>query len=112
MGRTYNATTPVSEWKALSKHVQRDRITFASHGTFLRLYKNGSQHTSYGIHSHAYIGRILKETDRFASMGCVLVNEEVLPHIVKAYELNGNALRVTTVDGLIDIAQEADMDAA
>jgi hypothetical protein len=106
MRRTYKATTPAAKWTATSFHIQRDRITFGPDGEFLRLYRNGTEYTSYGIHATANIEEILASDDRYRSMGCVLVGEEVLDYLIDAYRKNGNNLDVVTVYGLEEVAAQ------
>ncbi len=105
IGRTYNATTPASLWKAKSSEIKGDRITFGKYGRFLRLYEREDSEetrTPYGIHSHAYIEKMLAGTERYRSMGCVLVSEFVLDRIIETFALNGNELSVRTINGLGD----------
>lgn len=102
IGRTYNATTPVRRWAGLKVETKGDRITFGKEGTFLRLfYKN--ENTPYGIHSHAYWEKMLSDEERFKSMGCVIVSDDMLDVILKTFEVNGNGLDVVTVYGFEEI---------
>ncbi len=110
LGRTYLATTPEDSWIMKSKHIQSDRITFGREGTFLRLYRDGVTSTPYGIHSHRYFEYMLAEGNPYRSMGCILVSQEVLDKIERAYELNGETLNVVTVYG-IDNSLLTDLDA-
>jgi hypothetical protein len=102
LGMNYIATTPTGKWVVKSRNTSGDRITFGPEGRFLRLYKDGTEYTSYGIHDYAYLDEILeKDTEgRFFSMGCVLVKKNILNILEKTYELNGNMLEVATVYGL------------
>lgn len=105
IGRVYNATTPVATWKVLSKDIKGDRITFGKLGRFLRLSMEGSEgleSTSYGIHSHAYASKMLASTDRYRSMGCIIVSDDVLDRIIETYTFNADTLNVKTVAGLGD----------
>jgi hypothetical protein len=103
IGRTYDATTPVGAWKVTSVQVKGDRITFGKTGRFLRLSSietSGTlEDTSYGIHSHAYIDKMLSRSDRFRSMGCVLVSEDMLNVILSILEENEGSLTVVTTAG-------------
>lgn len=99
LGLTYNAATPNRKWQVLSTHTQPDRTTFGPTGLFLRLYDDGER-TSYGIHSHRSIAKMLEEDKRYESMGCVLVTDDILAFITQAYYLNGNTLDVVTVNGI------------
>ncbi len=99
IGRTYNAATPSKEWIAKSVDVKGRSMTFGETGTFVRLYDDGEK-TPYGIHSHLTFQKMLDEGDRYRSMGCVLVSEDVLKLIVQTFELNGGTLNVTTANGI------------
>jgi len=99
LGITYNAATPNRRWTVLSTHIQPDRTTFGPSGLFLRLYHK-DERTSYGIHSHKSIAKMLEEEKRYESMGCVLVTDEILAFLTQAYYLNGNTLDVVTVNGV------------
>ena len=105
IGRMYNATTPTAHWKAKSLHVKGDRITFGKTGEFLRLYKNGTDSTPYGIHGHAYSQRMLADDARFRSMGCVIVSDDVFEVIQRTFELNHSELTVITTYGLENLEQ-------
>jgi hypothetical protein len=98
LGLTYNATTPEDTWIVKSIDIKRDRITFGSTGTFMRLYKGGADSTLYGIHSVSNIDAMLSEEDskRFKSMGCILVSDEILRILQEIYALNDNSLTVIT----------------
>ncbi len=105
IGRTYNASTPTVSWKALNEETKGDRITFGKLGRFLRLYNTEDgepERTPYGIHSHASAEKMLASTDRYRSMGCIIVSENVLDTIIESFALNGNALTVRTVQSLGD----------
>lgn len=98
IGKTYNAATPTGRWvvKAVNKW------TSGKNRAFLRLYWDGNQYTSYGIHSNAGIDQMLAKgaADRYLSYGCVLVSDAILGKLEEAYRLNGNALEVTTTTGV------------
>lgn len=99
IGRSYNATTPVRNWQATSVDIKWDRTTFGERGIFLRLsYKD--EETPYGIHSHKYVDVMMDRFERYGSMGCIIVTDEMLDIILDTYELNGEALAVRTVYGL------------
>lgn len=99
LGMNYNAATPSRRWTVLSTHIQPDRTTFGPTGLFLRLYYK-DERTSYGIHSHKSIATMLEEEQRYESMGCVLVTDDILALITQSYYLNGNTLDVVTVNGI------------
>lgn len=98
---TYNASTPSDDWKVGEIDTQTDRQTFGKDGTFMRLYRDGTDRTSYGIHSVGNINDLLAADDRYKSMGCILVSDAVLATLLETYELNDKSLAVLTVDGLI-----------
>lgn len=102
IGLTYNATTPVGDWVAKSRHIKGDRITYGKTGRFLRLYKNGDEYTHYGIHTHAYENTFFAggTQDRFRSMGCIIVTEQIYDLIEETYELNNERLTVATRYGI------------
>jgi len=99
IGRYYNAATPTWNWEIQSTHIKGDRVTFGQTGRFLRLYKNGQTRTAYGIHSHRDGVQMLSEDDRFRSMGCIIVSEDMLNTIEQAYEFNSGNLSVKTLYG-------------
>ena len=100
IGRGYDATTPTGYWIASSKEKKGDRITFGKEGTFFRLFKNGRDQTSYGIHAHAYGAKMLSDEVRFKSMGCIIVSSEILSVLEITFALNDGQLPVFTVYGL------------
>ncbi|UPA22101.1 hypothetical protein K8942_03485 [Candidatus Peribacteria bacterium] len=107
IGKTYNGATPEELWTVKSTTIQRDRGTFGKSGLFLRLYMDGEYETNYGIHATGNIDEILAEDDRYKSMGCVLVSDEVLEILAMTYALNDNTLEVATVKGLPVMANKS-----
>ncbi len=106
IGRVYNATTPVGSWVVKSHHTKADRITFGPTGSFLRMYRDGEDYTSYGIHGHALSAEMLTQDVRFESMGCIIVSEEVIHILEQTFEKNGQRLDVTTLYGPPVFSQE------
>lgn len=106
IGRTYKATTPEAAWVVKSRHTKGDRTTFGVTGSFLRLYRNGDESTPYGIHGHRYSERMLSQEERFESMGCVIVSEDVLNILEATYEFNHQSLIVLTSYGLIPVHED------
>jgi len=109
IGRCYNAATPNWSWEALSKEVKGDRITFGPSGRFLRLFKDGSEHTAYGIHEYKYEDKIFSENNRFGSMGCIIVRKPIMDLMERTFDLNEGALPVLTqhgVDSMLFALQE------
>jgi hypothetical protein len=96
IGRCYYAATPEQEWVVKENNIQTDRITFSDDGTFLRLYANGEERTSYGIHGHAYFEEMLATGGKFKSMGCLIVSDDALDVIEKSFLVNENTLNVST----------------
>ncbi len=99
MGITYDASTPVEHWAVKSTKIQTDRITFGESGFFMRLWRDNEE-TAYGIHATENIKDILASNDRYKSMGCILVSNDILDILKKTYELNGKNLDVVTVEGI------------
>ncbi len=103
IGRTYDASTPNRSWTVEKEEKKGDHITFGKSGRFLRLNKHAGdddEDSAYGIHSHAYADKMLSRTDRYRSMGCVIVTENMLDVIEATFKLNDDRLRVVTVNGL------------
>lgn len=100
IGLTYNAATPKGNWIAKTHHVKGDRITYGPSGRFIRLYENGDIYTHYGIHTHAYGDEYIASNNRYRSMGCIIVSEDIFNMIEKTYLLSGQYLRVTTRYGV------------
>lgn len=98
IGRVYNAATPIKTWTARTREVKGDRITFGPEGIFLRLFDE-DQRTPYGIHSHRSIAEMLADDERYKSMGCILVSNEILSIIEHTMEANEGELVVETVEG-------------
>ncbi len=97
IGRTYNATTPERNWVVQSEQTKGDRVTFGPRGLFLRLFVDGES-TPYGIHGHRDSAKMIADPseERFRSMGCIIVDEEILTIIEKTFTLNGGSLSVQT----------------
>ena len=99
IGRTYRASTPARDWVAVSKINKGDKTTYGRRGLFIRLAYN-NEDTPYGIHSHKSVEEMLARDDRYASMGCIIVSEEILALIESTFDLNGGTLQVTTIRAL------------
>lgn len=108
IGRTYDARTPERKWFAKEKQIKGDRITFGPEGTFLRLFADNEQ-TPYGIHSHRSITAMLADTERYKSMGCILVSKEILDIIVQTYDVTHKELPVQTVFGIEKLRDSASL---
>lgn len=100
LGMTYNAATPDWQWAVKSRHMKGDHITFGPTGRFFRLYKNGEQYTSYGIHEHRSEEKMFGEESRYQSMGCIIVQRAVLDVIERTWEINGERLEVVTQESV------------
>lgn len=100
IGMTYNAATPDGNWVMKSRHIKGDHITYGPTGRFLRLYKDGTEYTHYGIHEHRSETRMFGEKSRYQSMGCIIVQSEVLDVIEATYEMNGEMMDVVTKKGI------------
>lgn len=99
IGLSYFAATPEGSWLVKSHHIQGDRITYGPEGHFLRMYKDGTDYTHYGIHTHASADAMLRERDRYASMGCIIVSGSMLDLLEQTYAANGNQLPVVIAAG-------------
>jgi len=100
IGRTYVASTPLKEWVARPAEIKDDLTTFGPRGIFYRLFSDGGdERTAYGIHSHRSAEEMLARNERFASMGCVIVAENIVDVIGKTIYMNGGGLQVVTVNG-------------
>ncbi|MDD3897032.1 MAG: L,D-transpeptidase [Candidatus Peribacteraceae bacterium] len=91
IGRSYNAATPAWDWVVQSQDIKGDRITFGPSGRFLRLYKDGEEHTAYGFHEHAAEDVMFDRESRFQSMGCVIVRSSMMDILEETYLLNTDA---------------------
>lgn len=100
IGRYYFAATPVADWTVQSVDIKDDRVTFGKTGRFFRLYQ-GEESTSYGIHGYDPEDWMFREGDRYRSMGCIIVREEILDIISKTYEINSENLSVSTRSGAV-----------
>lgn len=103
IGRVYFAETPAQNWTVLSQHIQPDRVTFGPRGHFLRLYQGPDEsYTKYGIHSHAYIQKMLSDPDwdRYKSMGCVLVSEQIMDMLMETFAMSKENLSVLTTQDI------------
>ena len=69
-------------------------------GAFLRLYIDGVENSPYGIHPNRNSKRMFEETERFESMGCVIVSDAMMRVILQTWHLNGEQLNVITRHGL------------
>lgn len=108
IGRVYNAKTPDRQWIAKTQEVKGDHVTFGPRGIFLRLFMDGGDtETAYGIHGHRDSAVMLAGDDRYRSMGCILVSEEMLTVILQELELSGGFFPVTTTNGIEQLAQLA-----
>lgn len=95
LGRSYFAATPEQTWIVRELAIQSDRITFAKSGEFLRLY-DGEKRTSYGIHGHKYFDVMMARENKYVSMGCMLVADDVLDIIQNSFEADEKEMKVIT----------------
>ncbi|MFA7681837.1 MAG: hypothetical protein WCX61_02285 [Candidatus Peribacteraceae bacterium] len=100
IGRCYNAATPTWEWRALSKEIKGDRVTFGPSGRFIRLFKDGEENTAYGIHEYKYEDRIFESPGRFGSMGCIVVRQPIMDMIEHTFDINEGDFEVVTQYGV------------
>ncbi|MBT5468710.1 L,D-transpeptidase [Candidatus Peregrinibacteria bacterium] len=101
IGRYYNAATPTWNWVAKTMHIKGDRLTFGPSGRFLRLYKDGEEHTAYGFHEYGQEEEIFTGMNtRFRSMGCIIVRTVIMDLIVSTWEQNDGYLPTKTIHGI------------
>ncbi len=114
IGRSYNASTPNRDWDAKTYHVKGDRWTFGETGEFLRLYNNdGNTHTAYGFHAFGQEkqmfedkdGNLLPADQRFASMGCIILRQDMMNLVLDTWRNNGEILEVKTIHGIENIQE-------
>ncbi len=107
IGKTYFAATPRARWTAQSlEYKPGDAATYGHTGRFFRLWHDRWGRTQYGIHATANIQDILSREDRYASMGCILVSDDILTLLEQTHALNGGSIDVLTGDH-IDIGAVA-----
>ncbi|MEK7218244.1 MAG: L,D-transpeptidase [Patescibacteria group bacterium] len=99
IGMTYFAATPERTWKVESLENKGKSVTFGATGRFLRL-TYGKEKTKYGIHGHRDIAVMLGSDDRYRSMGCILVSEEVLNVLERTFNDVGAFDVITAVKKL------------
>lgn len=101
IGKVYNAATPSARWTIRSlEYKQGDRATYGNTGRFFRLEHERWGRTQYGIHATSNIADILAMNVRYASMGCILVSDEILTILEKTFALNESALQVITTENV------------
>lgn len=95
IGRYYFAATPEQEWEIKSMDTKKDRVTFGKTGRFFRLYENGDA-TPYGIHGLKNSAKLIEQGKIYASMGCVIIPEEILDFIDSSYKIDNKNMKVFT----------------
>ena len=80
-------------------------MTFGPSGRFLRLYKDGKDHTAYGFHEYGNEEEIFSGMDtRFRSMGCIIVRVPIMDLLIATFEQNGS-IDVITEHGIEDLQE-------
>ncbi len=102
IGRSYYAATPNWEWVARNLDSKRDRITFGPSGRFLRLFKDEKENTAYGFHEHRDEEEMFAGDagERFRSMGCIIVQSNIMDLLVATWMRNGEELPVISKHGI------------
>lgn len=103
IGRYYFAATPEQEWEIKSMDTKKDRVTFGKTGRFFRLYEDGNS-TPYGIHGYKYAASLIEKGKIYASMGCVIVPEEVLDVIDASFKADVKDMKVITTSDIQKIS--------
>ncbi len=99
IGKVYNAATPRARWTIQSlEYKQGDRATYGNTGRFFRLNHEQWGRTQYGIHATSNIEEILAKDNRYASMGCILVSDDILTILEQSLALHDSGMQVITVD--------------
>lgn len=99
IGRYYRAETPIRKWTAEQKQIKGDRRTFGVSGRFIRLYRDG-ENSPYGIHSYFKVGDWMQEDERYFSMGCIVVTEEMMDVLEKTFDANQKKMTVVTTNNV------------
>ena len=99
IGRYYRAETPIRTWTAEQKQIKGDRRTFGVSGRFIRLFRDG-ENSPYGIHSYFKVADWMKEDERYFSMGCIVVTEELMDVIERTYDMTGEKMTVITTNAI------------
>lgn len=97
IGRYYKAETPIRSWTAQQKQIKGDRRTFGVNGRFLRLFRDGES-SPYGIHSYFKIADWMQEDERYFSMGCIVVTEQMMDVIERTFDVNEGNMKVVTAN--------------
>ena len=99
IGRTYRAETPVRTWTAEQFQIKGDRRTFGVSGRFLRLFRSGES-SPYGIHSYFKVADWMEEDQRYFSMGCIVVTEDMMDVLEATFRINDQKLTVITTNDM------------
>ncbi len=102
LGMVYFAGTPTRQWAVDSETMSSG---FGKTGHFLRLSYQGKP-THYGIHSYSTVDEWLQSDDRYRSLGCIVVSEDMLKVIEDTYHTNNDTLTVITSNGPQGLQQE------
>ena len=97
IGRYYKAETPIRTWTAEQKQIKGDRRTFGISGRFIRLFRDG-ENSPYGIHSYFKVADWMQEEQRYFSMGCIVVTEEIMDIVERTFDATGQKMTVITTN--------------
>jgi len=106
IGRCYNATTPVREWRIASKDIKGDHMTFGPSGRFLRLYYK-DESTPYGFHEYGNEESMFDDQPRFKSMGCIIVKRSIMDILDRTFAVNEGKIDVVTKFGVTETTKLA-----
>ncbi len=107
IGRSYFAATPNRQWNGKSLEIKGDRVTFGPSGKFLRLFSE-QERTLYGIHTHRDEDIMFQEDEpitRYRSMGCIIVQKNIMDLIEITFHGNEERLNVITLDGVVNLGE-------
>ena len=75
---------------------QPDRYTYGKRGRFFRLSVDGKL-THYGIHGHAAEEIMFAREDRYQSMGCPILPDNILDIVEETFKINEGRIEVETI---------------
>lgn len=96
IGLSYYAGTPKKQWVVEEMDTQPDRYTYGKRGRFFRLSSDGGK-THYGIHGHAAEEIMFARENRYQSMGCPILPDNILDIVEETFKVNEGRIEVETI---------------